>query len=350
MYRWIAGFLLLAGCSAENVVRTEDTTHDAWVDVAIPDIPTWDLSGVDAPVVSAPVVTLETYPRVDGSTSNLPLARLIACELLGVPWRWEYGPFTGESQSTEKTVAPAPENAEQQVLADGILAKIQHTKTHQSYVNLIDGTRDLILVASDPSTEEQAYAVEKGVTLDWTPLALDALVFVDNLQNTVTGLTTDQILSIFLGEITNWKNVGGPDQGILPYVRPANSGSQELMQDLVLKDRTMPAWPEDQVVAGMGGLIDEIKSGPWAIGYSVYYYVTYQYSIGGMRILAVDGVLPNALTLADGSYPHVAPVYIVTRSDLDPASTAGQLRAWLLAPGGQAAVARSGYVPILAGH
>jgi phosphate transport system substrate-binding protein len=308
-----------------------------------PDVP------ADVQEVPPPPVTLETYPRIDGSTSNIPLARIIACELLGVPWKWDYQPTSPDSNSPEKTVFPAPTTPEQDTLAAGILERTVHTKTHQSYLNLIDGTKDLILVASAPSTDERAYAVEKGVTLAWTTLALDALVFLVNQENPVTGLTTAQIRGVFLGEVTNWKDVGGLDDAISPYIRPENSGSQQLMQELVMKESTMPAWPEDRVIQGMGGLVDQIKEDPDSLGYSVYYYVTYQYSIGGMRTVAVDGVAPAAATLADGTYPHVAPVYVVTRTDLAPTHLAAQMRDWLLAPGGQAVVAKSGYVPVLPG-
>jgi len=33
-------------------------------------------------------LSLEDYPRVDGSTSTQPLAILVACKALGVPYRW----------------------------------------------------------------------------------------------------------------------------------------------------------------------------------------------------------------------------------------------------------------------
>ncbi len=114
-----------------------------------------------------------------------------------------------------------------------------------------------------------------------------------------------------------------------------------------MKELTMPVWPEDLIIAGMGGLVDRIKEDPNALGYSVYYYVTWQYSIGGMRMVAIDGVAPGASTLADGTYPQVAPVYVVTRTDLDPTSMAARMRDWLQVSGGQAVVAKSGYVPVI---
>jgi phosphate transport system substrate-binding protein len=311
------------------------------------DAPAPALDVVDLP---APVFTLASYPRVDGSTSNIPLARVIACELLGVPWRWEFQTLGPDSAFPEKTVLPAPTTPAQEELAAGILERTVHAKTHQAWLNLVDGTRDLILVASDASDDERAYAAERGVALEWEAVALDALVFLVNQENPIEGLTTEQIRQIYMAELTKWSEVGGPaGRPIDPYVRPRNSGSQELMQELVLRELEPPVWPEDMLVMGMGGLVDRIKEDPDALGYSVHYYVTYQYPIGGMRTIAVDGSAPSSATLADGSYPHVAPVWLAWRADLDPASGAARLRDWLLSPGGQAVVALSGYVPARAG-
>ena len=360
---WRAGSRLLIGalalaalaCTGGDTTATTDATMDAPSDATVdaadptPDNPT-DVSPVDAPVlpdVPAPAVTLENYPRVDGSTSNIPLARVIACELLGVPWQWEYQPMTPDSTYPEKTVVPAPTTPAQETLAAGILERTVHTKTHQSYLNLIDGTRDLILVASAPSDDERAYATTKGVTIEWKAVALDALVFLVNQENPVVGLTTEQIRRTYMAQVANWTELGGPDRPVHPYARPVNSGSQQLMQELVMKELVMPVWPDDMMISGMGGLVDKIKEDPDSLGYSVYYYVTFQYSIGGMRLLAVDGVAPSAATLADRSYPHVAPVWVVTRTDLGPATLAAQMRDWLLAAGGQAVVAKSGYVPVM---
>lgn len=336
-----------AACDGEASGGAPDaaTGHDT----GAPDVAPADdvVAPPDLANVPAPAVTLATYPLVDGSTSNIPLARVIACELLGVPWRWEYLPMTPDSAYPEKTVVPAPTTPEQETLAAGILERTVHAKTHQSYLNLVDGTRDLILVASDPSEDERAYAASKGVTLEWQAVALDALVFLVNQENPLDGLTTEQIRRIYMAEVADWGEVGGPEGPINPYARPRNSGSQELMQELVMQELVMPEWPEDMIISGMGGLVDMIKGDPDALGYSVYYYVTYQYSIGGMKLLAVDGVAPTPETLADGSYPHVAPVWVVTRADLDPTSLAAGMRDWLVAAGGQRIVAKSGYVPVL---
>jgi ABC-type phosphate transport system substrate-binding protein len=54
-------------------------------------------------------------------------------------------------------------------------------------------------------------------------------------------LTTNQIQDFYTGNITRWNEAGGTNTEIYPYTREPNSGSQELMLSLVMKDLQMPA-------------------------------------------------------------------------------------------------------------
>jgi phosphate transport system substrate-binding protein len=106
--------------------------------------------------------------------------------------------------------------------------------------------------------------------------------------------------------------------------------------------------PDMMVPQGMGVLLNAIESDPDGLGYSVYYYVTYQYpSNGRIKVLAVNSVHPLYETIKDRSYPLVSEVYVVIRDESKPESyPVTLLRDWLLSPPGQSVVRRSGYVPI----
>jgi phosphate transport system substrate-binding protein len=82
------------------------------------------------------------------------------------------------------------------------------------------------------------------------------------------------------------------------------------------------------------------------ISYSVYYYEENMAPAEErVKLLAVDGVMPDAGSIASNEYPYVTEVYAVLRSSLPRHSLARQLRNWLLLPDGQALIAKSGYVP-----
>ena len=69
-------------------------------------------------------------------------------------------------------------------------------------------------------------------------------------------------------------------------------------------------------------------------------------SSGNIKMIQVDGVEPNATTIASRKYPFTAEVLVVMRSNEPPESPASRLRDWLLTSAGQEVIAQSGYVPI----
>jgi phosphate transport system substrate-binding protein len=298
---------------------------------------------VPDPVTSA---LAADYPRVDGSTSTFPLQRIIACKIIGVA-------CVMYRSGSEMVVWPFDDTVEPGE-PDEQIAIIQHAGTHGAYVNLIAGDADLILVAREPSQDELDAAEDAGVTFDVRPFALDAFVFLINAENPLDGLTLDDIRAIYSGEITTWTAFGvekplsdDPANPIQPYLRDPNSGSQELMEKLVMQDAPMIDLP-DMMVPTMIGLVSSIIWDQAGIGYSVFYYAVLMTPDEAVKLAAIEGVTPTSETIADGSYPLVTEVYAVVRADMPEDSPAVILRDWLLTGEGQAVVAESGYVPIMA--
>ena len=281
------------------------------------------------------------YPRVDGSTSAHPLGVLIACELLGVPWRWETSPW----DATRRVVPDATMAGEEHV-AENILRAVVHQGTHGSYVNLIENRADVILVARLPSQDELELAESLGVQLEAEAVALDAFVFILNRHNPVADLTIGEIQDIYTGKITNWSQVGGGNTEIHAYQRNENSGSQELMETLVMKDLEMIEPPEPMILEGMMGPINRLSEDRDGIGYSVYFFEEFMAPNQEIKLCSINGVAPNHDNIRAGKYPLTTEVYVVIRSDLDRNSDACKLRDWLLSEEGQEAVRKSGYVLI----
>jgi len=283
--------------------------------------------------------TIDNYPNVDGSTSTEPLQVLIACKLLGVDYHWT-DHFDGSNRL--KADESAPETVE---IADYINRNIIHRGTHGSYVNLIENGADLILVARQPSQDESDLARSNGVEMEIQAVALDAFVFVFNIGNPVEGLTTEQIQDIYTGVTVNWSEVGGNTADINPYQRDRNSGSQELMEALVMKDLEIIDAP-DMILEGMMGPINVISTDENGIGYSVYFYEQFMAPNEQLKPVAIDGVMPNFENIKARAYPYTTEVYAAVRNDVDESSPAYGLWRWLLTAQGQDAVRESGYVPI----
>jgi phosphate transport system substrate-binding protein len=181
-------------------------------------------------------------------------------------------------------------------------------------------------------------------------VALDAFVFLVNEANPLKSIEIGSIRDIYTERVTTWDEMGVDvrfegDSTIHTYRRNPNSGSQELMESLVMEGEEMVDSP-DLLLYEMVGPFNAIGHDPLGIGYSVYYYATNMLPTETVRLVAVAEVLPTTESIANRSYPFVTEVYVVVRADAPPDGTAVQLRNWLLTAEGQAVVSQSGYVSI----
>ena len=262
----------------------------------------------------------EDFPKVDGATAMLPMVGEITKAVLGYD----------DSQAQE------------------YLDENTHGKTAKVYASLINKEKDLIFV-SEPSDDILRQAKDAEVEFEMVGIGLDGFVFLINQDNPIKSLTIEQIQKIYTGEITNWSEVGGENAEIIAYQREANSGSQNLMEKMVMKGLKMkePA-STDLMIAAMQGLIDAVstyKNSKNSIGYSIYLYAKEQYVKDNVKFLAINGVEATDENIANGSYPLTKIVYAVFRKDEPENSNVRKLVEWLQTEDGQKAVEAGGYVP-----
>ena len=299
-------FALLTGCAGTK--PTEPAT----------DAPTEAPTEATTEPANLFTFTRENFPRMDGSTSMVPLGEAVASVLLG------------ESR-------------------DAVTDLVQFNRTTQSFRNLMNGECD-ILIVGEPNAAVYDEMDEQGFQADIETIATDALVFVVNADNPVDNLTTEQVRKIYSGEITNWSEVGGKDAPIEAFQRNENAGSQALMIKLVMKDTPLMDAPEDYIVTSMGGLMEAVKSydnSANALGYSVYYYANDMQMAQGLKILSIDGVAPSAETIRSGEYPHRNACYCVVPADAAADAPNRVLYEWLMTEEGLRLVAAEGYVSAL---
>lgn len=259
----------------------------------------------------------KSYPRVDGSTANMPMMAQIRSSYLG------------------ETLTEAENNTEV-------------TTTDYAWRNLLDGNADLLLVY-EPSSETKEIIDKSPVKLKVTPIGVDALVFIVNAQNKVKNLTTEQLRDIYTEKITNWKELGGDDQKIEAYQRVLNSGSQTLFLNLVMKDVTPVDAPKKYRIEGMDGLIETLASynnSGNAIGYSVFYYAKKMYAVPGLELISIDGVMPSDETIGDRKYPFLNEYYLVIREDTPADSETMKLYNYILSDKGKEDIKKAGYIPV----
>ena len=293
----------------------------------------------DNVIVDVRHITVNNYPRVDGSTSAHPLQVVIACNILDVDYRW-FEWFDG-------TLRAFPDYSDTtKTEINDFIGAIKHAGTHGSYVNLIADSADIILVARPPSSDELELADSLGITIETEAIALDAFVFILNTANPVNDLSVAQVQGIYTGNIKNWSDVGGPNALINPYLRERNSGSQELMEELVMKNLKMIDAP-DMILFGMMGPINKLVTDPYGIGYTVYFFNNSMAPREAIKVCGINGIAPDPITIGNGSYIYTTRVYAAIRSNLDRNSTAYTVWEWLRTEAGQKVIAESGYVPFV---
>ena len=272
------------------------------------------LPGTEKEDPTGVLFTQETLPRIDASLATQPLTDAFVLD------------FTGKT-TTE--------------------LGIEYSNTDPAYTKLINNEADLIVV-TEPSEDELQRAAAANVELEVTKVVNEGFVFFVNKDNKIDGLTFDEIVKIYSGEITNWNQLGGDDAEIIAYQRPENSGSQTGLYSLVMKGIPVKArTPKEEVNLSMAGIIEYVadyQNGLDSIGYGYYYYANEMYFNDNLKYLAIDGVKPTYETIKDESYPILTAYYIVTRKD-ETNENVLKLKQDMLSTRGQDVATKAGYVP-----
>lgn len=171
--------------------------------------------------------------------------------------------------------------------------------------SLINKSCDIADMSRPMEPKEFEAAKANGVNPVEHVVALDGIAMIVHPSNPVAKLTTAQIHDIYLGKITNWNQIGGPNAQIVFVQRESNSGTQECFEKLVMKgDKIAPA-AESQ--ASNGAVKSRVSSTPLAIGFVGLGYVD-----KSVKALTVNGVKPSIATVKNGSYVLHRPLFMYT--------------------------------------
>ena len=150
---------------------------------------------------------------------------------------------------------------------------------------------------SDVSAEEKLDA-DVAKTLTDHEVAIVAMAPVVNKDLGITSLTTDQLVSIFTGKVTNWKDVGGPDEEILLVTRPSSSGTRTTFKKWALNGEE-EASNEALETDDSGTLVQTVSTNKGAIGYVALSYLV---NTTDVQAVAIDGVEPTLENAYSGEY------------------------------------------------
>ena len=176
---------------------------------------------------------------------------------------------------------------------------------------------------------------EFKVGLDGISLAVSEKIY----QAGVKSLSREQIQKIYSGNITNWKQVGGPDEDIYVISREEGSGTRDDFNEAILGNRNAETPGVDTVANSGAEVKTAITGSDRAIG-----YLGFNYLGGGVRAIAFDGIPPSYENIKLDIYELKRQLYFYTFGDPTPGARA--FIDFVQGPEGQKIAAKEGFIPI----
>jgi phosphate transport system substrate-binding protein len=215
--------------------------------------------------------------------------------------------------------------------------EVSGTGSGDGITALIDGRTDVAMASRKMKDKEKEDAAAKGLKPVEVVIARDGIAIVVHPSNTVTGLTLEQVKDIFLGKITNWSQVGGPDRQIVPVTRDSSSGTFEVFEELVMAKEPIVSGAVTQ--NSNGTVRTAVAGSEGAIGYVGLGYVDKT-----IKALAIDGTLPSNDSVNNGSYKIARDLNLYYPEGASQAVL--DLVKFVLSQDGQKIVAEEGFIPL----
>ena len=216
---------------------------------------------------------------------------------------------------------------------------VKKTGSGDGAAALLDGRCDIAIMSRFMKEKEYKKAVENGVFPVPHVVAMDGVCVVVHPSNPVSELTTEQVRDIYLGKITNWRQVGGPDLDIVAISRDTSSGTFETFNQLVMKKKQMASGVE--YVNSNPQAHARVKTTNGAIG-----YVGIGFLDSKVKTVKLDGIMPSRETISSGAFPVTRPLFLFTNGYPELGSMTHKFCTFYLTETGQEIIEAKGFVPV----
>ena len=170
------------------------------------------------------------------------------------------------------------------------------------------GMSDVFASQKAPASNPHAY---DNLTDHQVAAVVFTLVVNNDLKGKVENLTSDQIKQIYTGQVTNWSQLGGPNEAITVFNRPTTSGTRATFDQYVLGGTAESAGSVAQ--DNTGAVAAAVAGTRGAIGYiSIGFAASQQYA-SQISPVCIDGAKAVAADVNDGKYTFWAIEHAYTR-------------------------------------
>lgn len=199
------------------------------------------------------------------------------------------------------------------------------------------GIESAISGAAQIGASSRALTADEKTKLKDVQIALDGIAIVVNSANNIKALKTEDVMNIYLGNIKNWKELGGSDAPITVVSREDGSGTRDAFTTLVMNKKDIL---KTAIIQNSTGAVATTVAGDKnAIG-----YVSLASVNNTIKALDIDGVAATDANVKNGTYKLQRPFVYVTKDA--PAGLAKAFIDFVLSTEGQKIIVDNGAITI----
>lgn len=182
--------------------------------------------------------------------------------------------------------------------------EVRPCTSREAVTALFSGAAQVAVISRELEPVERSAAVRGGLALEGYRFARDALVAVVNPANPVENLAVGDLRRVYDGRLSNWEQVGGRDQEVVPVIQPVKSDVTDFFAQEVMDGEPMKARAVYEV--SDSGVVARVAREGGAVG-----YVTLAWADRGARSLRLGALTglpfwkPDPEAVYRGQYPLV---------------------------------------------
>uniref|UniRef100_A0A7C4VST4 Phosphate-binding protein n=1 Tax=Fervidobacterium thailandense TaxID=1008305 RepID=A0A7C4VST4_9BACT len=136
-------------------------------------------------------------------------------------------------------------------------------------------------------------------------VAWDGIAIVVHKDLPISNITLQQLRDIYTGKITRWNQIDPnlPARDIVAFSRNTASGTFEVFNEKVLKGEKMS--PRVRMLESSMAELETVAKTPFSIAYFGVGYIDQS-----VKVLSVEGIVPNKQNILSGKYPLARPLYV----------------------------------------
>ena len=183
-----------------------------------------------------------------------------------------------------------------------VSATAEFTGSSAGIESLNAGSVDIGDASRALSDDEKSQGIVENI------VAIDGIAVITDTENTITDIKSEDLVKVYTGEVSNWKDLGGPDEQIVVIGREAGSGTRDAFEELLdVKDSCKYA----QELDSTGAVLAKVAATPGAVG-----YVSLDVLDDTVHGLQINSVEPTEENILAGTYLLQRPFVMATKGEI----------------------------------